>query len=354
MAVADRGGAAAGRRVEVIAADHQSKPEVGEEIAREWYAARGVDAIVDISQTNIALAVSNLTHAQNKVLMTGAASIAFTNEACSTNTLQWSHDTHCMSYGPSHELVAQGKKKWFYLAVDYTFGRDLVATSGAIVKQAGGSVAGAVYAPLGSTDMSAYINQAMAASPDVICVASAGDDVNVAVKQAVEFGVPQSGVSLATLFAVINNVHAIGLETAQGLYATESFYWNLNDATRAFAKRWSEVNKKMPNLTQAAHYAATLHYMKVLDAVGEQDPGKMRDGRFMVHAMKATPTEDPVFGKAYLRADGRHIHSFYLFQVKTPAESKQPWDYYSLVKTFPGEEAYLKLDPAKCKLLGDM
>ena len=350
MAIADFGGKAVGAPVTVLTADHQSRPDIGAAIARRWYEIDGVDAIVDVSQTNIAFPISDLAAKYNRVFSTGAASTSFSDDRCSANTLQWSHDTYTMSFGPSRLLVEDGYKTWFYLAVDYAFGLDLVEKSSATVRAAGGKVLGSVRHPLGASDLSSFLLTAQSSAAQVLAIASAGDDVNEAVKEAQEFGLAASGTKLATLFGVINNVHALGLKVGKGLYVTESFYWDLNDDTSAFARRFFETTGKMPNLTQAAQYSFVTHYLKTIDRFARDDVDKMHDGRWVVERMKSWPTEDPIFGKAYLRKSGRHVHDFYVFQVKAPEESKGAWDYYKLLKSYKGDSAYLPLSQSRCPL----
>jgi branched-chain amino acid transport system substrate-binding protein len=351
MAVEDAGGSVAGIPIEVIVGDHQGRPDIGLATAREWFDIRHVNTIADVTQTNVALPISDLCRDKNGIFFCGAASMAFTNDRCSPNTVVWSHDSHTMSFGPSRALVQQGFKNWFYLAVDYAFGRDLVETSSKIVTQSGGKVLGTVRHPFGTADMSSFLLQAQSSGAQVLGLATVGDDVTTAIKQAHEFGLTQSGMQLAALFTIINNIRALGPEITQGLYVTESFYWDLNDSTRNWSARFFKANGKMPNLTQAAHYSAMTHYLKTLKEVARSEPNNLFDGKAVVAKMKQIPTSDPIFGEAYLRADGRHIHDFHLFQVKTPAQSKGPWDLYRLVETFPGDAAYLPLSESKCPLV---
>ncbi len=351
MAVEDVGGAIGDIPIEVMIGDHQGRPDIGVATAKQWFDVQQVNAIVDVTQTNVALPISDLTRDKNGVFFCGAAAMAFTNDRCSPNTVVWSHDAHTMSYGPSRALVGEGYKSWFYLAVDYAFGRDLVDTSSRIVTGAGGKVAGVVRHPFGAADMSSFLLQAQASGAQVLGLATVGDDVTTAIKQAHEFGLTQSGMKLAALFTIINNIRALGPEITQGLYVTESFYWDLNDATRNWSTRFFKANGKMPNLTQAAHYSAMTHYFRTLRMMAGDDPASLFDGRAVVAKMKTIPTSDPVFGNAYLRADGRHIHDFHLFQVKTPAQSKGPWDLYNLIQTFPRDTAYLQLAESTCPLV---
>jgi branched-chain amino acid transport system substrate-binding protein len=351
MAVEDAGGAIAGIPIEVVIGDHQGRPDIGVATAKKWFDIEHVNAIVDVTQTNVALPIGDLVRANNGVFFCGAASMAFTNDRCSPNTVVWSHDAHTMSYGPSRALVKEGYKSWFYLAVDYAFGKDLVDTSSKIVTQAGGKVLGVVRHPFGASDMSSFLLQAQSSGAQVLGLATVGDDVTTAIKQAREFGLAESGMKLAALFTIINNIRALGTEATQGLYVTESFYWDLNDATRGWSTRFAKVAGKMPNLTQAAHYSAMTHYFRTLREIAQTDSASLFDGKVVVAKMKSMPTSDPVFGDAYLRADGRHIHDFHLFQVKAPAQSKGPWDLYNLVETFPGDAAYLPLAESTCPLV---
>jgi len=349
MAVEDFGGKAAGVPLAIVTADHQSQPDIGTTLARRWFETDQVDAIFDVTQTNIAFPISDLAAKYNRVFSTGAASTAFSDDRCSANTVQWSHDTYTMSFGPSQLLVEAGDRKWFYLAVDYAFGNDLVEKSSAIVKGAGGTVVGAVRHPLGASDLSSFLLQAQSSGANVLAIASAGDDVITALKTAREFGLDRQ-MKFATLFGTINNVHALGLPLAKGLYVTESFYCDLNEGTRAFAKRFFDIVGKMPNLAQAAQYSAVTHYLRTIDRFAKDDPAKMHDGKWVVERMKSWPTDDIIFGKAYLRKDGRHVHNFYVFQVKSPEESHGPWDYYKLVRTYTGDSAYMPLSQSRCPM----
>lgn len=350
MAIEDCGGKVGDLPIEVIIGDHQGRPDIGTNITKQWYDAQAVDAIVDVTQTNIALPISDISRDRNRVFFCGAASMAFTNDRCTPNTVVWSHDSRTMSFGPSRTLVKEGFKSWYYLAVDYAFGRDLVDTSSKVVTQAGGNVLGVVRHPFGASDMSSFLLQAQSSGAQVLGLATVGDDVTTAIKQAHEFGLTARGMKMAALFTIINNIRALGLDATQGLYVTESFYWDLNDSTRAWSARFFKINRKMPNLTQAAHYSAMLHYIKALRAIAGEDPQKLHDGRAVVARMKQLPTSDPIFGNAYLREDGRHIHDFHLFQVKTPAQSKSDWDIYNLIETFPSDTAYLPLSESTCPL----
>jgi branched-chain amino acid transport system substrate-binding protein len=351
MAVEDSGGKISDAPIEVVIGDHQGRPDIGTNITKQWYDANGVDAIVDVTQTNIALPISDITRERNRVFFCGAASMAFTNDRCTPNTVVWSHDSRTMSFGPSRTLVKEGFKSWYYLAVDYAFGRDLVGTSSKVVTQAGGNVLGVVRHPFGASDMSSFLLQAQSSGAQVLGLATVGDDVTTAIKQAHEFGLTGRGMKMAALFTIINNIRALGLDVTQGLYVTESFYWDLNDSTRAWSARFFKINHKMPNLTQAAHYSAMLHYIKALRAMAGSDPQNLHDGRAVVAKMKEMPTSDPIFGESYLREDGRHIHDFHLFQVKAPAQSKSDWDIYNLIETFPSDTAYLPLSESSCPLV---
>ena len=351
MAIEDSGGNIGEVPIEIMVGDHQGRPDIGTNLAKQWYDTKGVDAIVDVTQTNIALPISDITRDKNRVFFCGAASMAFTNDRCTPNTVVWSHDSRTMSFGPSQTLVKEGFKSWYYLAVDYSFGRDLVDTSSKVVTQAGGNVLGVVRHPFGASDMSSFLLQAQSSGAQVLGLATVGDDVTTAIKQAHEFGLTTRGMKMAALFTIINNIHALGLDVTQGLYVTESFYWDLNDSTRAWSARFFKINRKMPNLTQAAHYSAMLHYIKALRAMAKSDPKNLHDGTAVVAKMKEIPTSDPIFGESYLRADGRHIHDFHLFQVKAPTQSKSDWDIYNLIETFPSDTAYLPLSESTCPLV---
>jgi branched-chain amino acid transport system substrate-binding protein len=350
MAVEDSGLLAKGWTIDVIGADHQNKPDVGVNIARQWIDTEHVDAIADTPNSGVALAVSNVVKEKNAVLLNnGGASADLTGKACNANTISYSYDTYMLANGTGKALTKAGGDSWFFLTADYAFGHALERDTSAVVEANGGKVLGHVNHPLNTSDFSSFLLQAQNSKAKVIGLANAGGDTTNAIKQAAEFGIVAGGQKLAALLLFINDVHSLGLKTAQGLTFTESFYWDLNDGTRAWSKRFSEKvnNHAMPSMTQAGNYAAVLHYLKALDALG----GNPHDGAKVVAKMKEIPTDDPLFGKGPLRIDGRRIIPAYLFEVKKPEESKYPWDYYKLVATISPEDAARPLSESECPLV---
>jgi branched-chain amino acid transport system substrate-binding protein len=350
MAVEDSGLNAKGWKVEVISADHQNKPDVGTNIARQWLDVEKVDAIADVPTSSVALAVNNVIKEKNRVFLnSGAAASDLTTTQCSPNTVHWTYDTYLLANGTGKALVKAGGDSWFFLTADYAFGHALERDTAAVVTTNGGKVLGVVRHPLNTSDFSSFLLQAQASKAKIIGLANAGGDTTNSIKQASEFGIVSGGQKLAGLLLFISDIHALGLNTTQGLNFTETFYWDLNDGTRAFSKRFSErmKNKAMPSMVQAGVYAATLHYLKALEAMG----GNPHEGVKVVEKMKSMPTDDPLFGKGKIRADGRKLHPGYLFEVKKPSESKGPWDYYKLISTIPTEEAFTPEDKSPCALL---
>jgi branched-chain amino acid transport system substrate-binding protein len=348
MAVEDFGGKVAGMPIEVLAGDHQNKPDVGASIAQRWFDSDGVDVIVDVPNSAVAFAVSNIVRQRNKVLLgSGAGSAELTGKFCSPNTVHWTYDTWAQGHGLGRALVGQGLKKWFFITSDYAFGQDLEHSASEEVVKDGGTVIGGVRHPLGTSDFSSFLLQAQSSGADIVAFANAGGDFTTSVKQAVEFGLPQHQ-KLTGLILNTNNVPALGIETAQGLFALNPFYWDTNEATRAWAKRWAARHPKgnMPNDMQAGVYSAILHYLKAVEKVGSAT-----DGKAVVDAMKAMPTDDILFGKGRIREDGRTLHPMYLFQVKTPAESTGKWDVYKLVSTVPADQAFRPMADGNCPLV---
>ncbi len=347
MAVEDFGAADKGINVEIISADHQNKPDVASTIARQWYDEEGVDVIVDVPTSSAALAVAEITREKDKIFInSGAGSADLTGKACTPNTVHWTYDTWALAHGTGSAMVESGYKKWFFLTADYAFGHALEGDTSAVVTANGGEVVGTVRHPFPGTDFSSFLLQAQGSGADVIGLANAGGDTVNAIKQAAEFGITQSGQALAGLLIFISDVHALGLEAAQGLVLTESFYWDLNDDTRAWSERFAEQNGgKMPTMVHAGVYAGVLHYLKAVESTGGKEAAAVME------AMKATPTSDPLFGEGTIRADGRKVHDMYLFQVKTPAESEGPWDYYKVLSTIPAEVAFRPLEEGNCPLV---
>ncbi|MCL2715886.1 MAG: ABC transporter substrate-binding protein [Alphaproteobacteria bacterium] len=348
MAVEDYGGSAAGKKVEVISADHQNKTDIGTAIARRWFETEGVEAIFDLPNSAIALTVAGMAEQDNKVFIgSGAGTSALTGEHCTANTVHWTYDTYAFGYGLGKVVTAQGGKTWFFITADYAFGTDMEKSTTAAVTAGGGKVLGGVRHPLNTADFASFILQAQASGAQVVAIANAGDDTNNAIKQAAEFGLNRDQ-KIVGLILGMNNVAGIGLDLAQGAQFLVPFYWDINDDTRALSKRFAERHPQhnMPNDMQIGVYASVLHYLKAVDRVGSA-----ADGRAVVAAMKAMPTDDPAFGKGYIRSDGRTIHPLYLMEVKKPAESKGTWDLAKVVTKIPGEEAFRPESEGHCKLV---
>ncbi|MBL8673115.1 MAG: ABC transporter substrate-binding protein [Alphaproteobacteria bacterium] len=347
-AIEDFGAAAKGLKVEVVFADHQNKPDVGSNVVRQWYDVDKVDVVVDVPTSSVALAVNQITKEKNKVfLVSGAATADLTGKACSPNTVHWTYDTWALANGTANAVVKTGGDSWFFLTADYAFGHALERDTEAVVLARGGKVLGKVRHPFPGTDFSSFLLQAQGSKAKVIGLANAGGDTINSIKQAGEFGITAGGQSIASLLLFITDVHALGLKTAQGLVFTESWYWDLNDANRAFAKEFAPANKgNHPTMIHAGVYAAVTHYLKAVTALKSD-----ADGAAVVKQMKALPTEDKLFGKGTVRADGRKVHDMYLFEVKKPAESKGPWDYYKLRATIPAAEAFRPLKDGGCSLV---
>ncbi|MDA9430935.1 ABC transporter substrate-binding protein [Bradyrhizobium sp. CCBAU 51627] len=350
MAIEDSGLTKKGWTIDVISGDHQNKPDVGVNLTRQWIDTEKVDAIADTPNSGVALAVSTVAKEKNAVLLnSGAATAALTGAACSPNTVSFTYDTYMLATGTGRALTKAGGDTWFFLTADYAFGQQLERDTTAVVTANGGKVLGGVKHPLNTSDFSSFLLQAQSSKAKVIGLANAGGDTSNAIKQASEFGIVQGGQKLAALLLFINDVHSLGLKTAQGLTFTESFYWDLNDQTRAWSKRFSALASKnpMPSMTQAGNYAMVLHYLKAMEALG----GNPHDGAKVVAKMKELPTDDPLFGKGPLRADGRRLIPAYLFEVKKPEESKGPWDYYKLIAKIDPEDAAKPLAQSDCPLV---
>ena len=348
MAVEDFKAKEKGLNVEVVAADHQNKPDVGSQIASKWYDAEGVDVIVDVPTSSEALAINQITKDKNKVFInSGAASSDLTGKACTPNTVHWTYDTWMLANGTGSAIVKTGGDTWFFLTADYAFGHALERDTEAVVLKAGGKVLGKVRHPFPSADFSSFLLQAQASKAKVIGLANAGADTTNAIKQAAEFGIVKGGQKLAGLLVFISDVHALGLDKAQGLNITTTFYWDHNDQTRAWAKRFAAANGgKYPTMVHAGVYAGVLHYLKAVAALKSDS-----DGAKVVAKMKELPTDDPLFGKGTIRADGRKIHPAYLVEVKAPSESKGPYDYYKVKATIPADQAFRPLDQGDCPLV---
>lgn len=333
---------------EIVTGDHQNKVDIGTAIARGWYENGGVDVVMDLPNSAIALGVNTLAKDLNKIMIgSGAGTATLTGSACTPNTIHWTYDTWELGHSIARAVYQRGGKKWFFITADYVFGKDLEANASEEVKALGGEVVGLVRAPLGTSDYSSFLVQAQAAKPDVIALAVAGGDLTNAIKQAAEFGMTGKYKMPSFVFNP-NNARAVGLQTAQGILAVNPWYWDSNDANRAFSKRYAERHprKMMPNDMQAGMYSATVHYLKAVAALKSA-----KDGRAVVAKMKEMPTDDPLFGKGTIRVDGRKIHPVTLFEVKKPSESKSEWDNFKPLAQVPGEQAFRPLNAGGCPLV---
>jgi branched-chain amino acid transport system substrate-binding protein len=350
MAVEDSGLRDKGWTIDVISGDHQNKPDIAVGIARQWLDVDKVDAIIGVQNSGVALAVTGVVKEKNGVFLdSGAASSDLTGKACNANMIHWAYDTYALANGTGTALVKQGGDTWFFVTADYAFGHALQRDTTAVVEANGGKVVGSANVPLNTPDFSSFLLQAQSSKAKVVGLANAGGDTTNSIKQAHEFGIVDGGQKLAALLTFISNINALGLDVAQGLTLTSTFYWDMNDGTRAWSKRFSERMKTHaePTMVQAGDYASTLDYLKTLAAMG----GNPHDGAKVVAKMKEMPTDDPLFGKGTIRVDGRKIHPAYLFEVKKPSESKYPWDYYKLLATIPADEAFRPLAQSECPLV---
>ena len=338
-----------GRTIEIISADHQNKPDIGMQIVRGWYDNDGVDMVIDVPNSAVALAVADLARQKNKVFIgSGAGTALLTGEKCSPNTVHWTYDTWEAGHALGQAIVSRGGKSWFFLTADYGFGYDLEGRTAEAVTAAGGKVLGSARHPLGTADFSSFLIAAQGSGAEVLGLANAGGDTTTALKQAKEFGVTPK-MKVAGPIININTIDGVGLADTQGVLATTPFYWDLNDDTRAFAKRFAALHPRhiYPNDMQAGVYAGTLHYLKAAAKLGAT-----ADGAAVVAAMKAMPTDDKLFGKGVIRADGRKIQPIYLIETKPVAESKSRWDLFKIVATVPADQAYRPLSEGKCPLVG--
>jgi branched-chain amino acid transport system substrate-binding protein len=352
MAVADFTAANPGMAVEVLSADHQAQADVALQIARSWIDQQSVDAIVNVNNSAAALAVADLVRQRDRVaLFTSPASSDLTGKACGPNHIHWTYDSWALGNATGRALTKAGGDTWFFIAADYTFGHLLASDTARFVTEAGGKVLGTVYTPYpDTTDFSAYLLQAQASGAKVIGLANSGTNTTNCIKQAAEFGLSKNGTRLAAMLMTIIDVDALGLSVAQGLTLASPFYWDMNDGTRAFGKRFgAKLNGRMPTMFQAGDYSATTHYLKAVKSIGVAEAQK--SGRAAVAAMKAMPTDDPLFGPGLIRADGRKLCPMYLFQVKTPAESRYAWDYYKLVATIPMDQAFRPISQGGCPMV---
>ncbi len=340
-----------GTKVEILAADYQSKPDIATSIARDWIDTKGVSLISGVNNSAAALAIVNLVKEKNRAaLITGAASSELTGKACTPNHVHWTYDTWALGKSTGGALVKAGGDSWFFIAADYAFGHALAHDTAGFVTSAGGKVLGTVYTPFpGTTDFSSFLVQAQASGAKVLGLANSGTDTTNCIKQGFEFGLQKAGMRMAALLLMLPDVHGVGLKEAQGLVLTKSFYWDMNDNTRAYGKRFgARMNGWMPSMVQAADYSAIHAYLNTIHAMGLEH---VDDGRAVIARMKSTGTDDTLFGKSVIRADGRRLNPMYLFQVKSPEQSKYPWDYYTLLRTTPADQAFRPMSEGGCPLV---
>jgi branched-chain amino acid transport system substrate-binding protein len=346
MAVEDVGGTVLGAPVEVLVADHQNKPDIAAATARAWFDTERVDAILDVAASATALAAADVAKAKNRIIaFSGPGAVRLTNEACSPVSVHWAYDTYALANSTAQATVKAGGTSWFFLTADYTFGHELERDASAVVKANGGTVAGGVRAPLNTADFSSFLLQAQGSGARIVGLANAGRDTTNAIKQAAEFGLAQGGQKLAGLLVYINDVHSLGLKATQGMLLTEGFYWDLDDGTRAWSKRFFDRVGRMPNMSQAGVYSTVTHYLKAVAKAGTDET------QAVMAAMRAMPVDDVFARGGRIREDGRMVHDMYLFEVKKPEESTGPWDLYRRVATIPGEQAFQPLSASRCPLL---
>jgi branched-chain amino acid transport system substrate-binding protein len=344
MAIADMGGMINGKKVEVVAADHQNKPDVAAAKAREWFDTQGVDMLIGGTSSGTSLSMAKVALEKKKVFISiGAATSALTNEQCSPYTVHWAYDTVALAKGTGSAVVKAGGKSWYFLTADYAFGSQLQADTTNVVKAAGGTVVGSVRHPLSASDFSSFLLQAQSSKAQILGLANAGGDTINSIKAANEFGITKT-MKLAGLLMFINDIHSLGLNATQGMYLTDSWYWNKDAESRAWSRKFFEKQKRMPSSIQAADYSATTQYLKAVKAIGTDDADKV------LEQMKKTKINDVFAKDGFIRGDGRMVHDMYLMQVKSQAESTEPWDYYKVVQTFKGEEAWTTKAESKCTL----
>jgi len=346
MAIDDFGGKVLGRPIELIFADHKNKADVASTQAREWFDRRQVDAILDVAASTTAIAVMDVAREKNKiVVLASPAAATITNEACGPNFVHWTYDTYAMAHGTAEALVKRGYDTWFFITADYVFGYALEQNTRDVVTKSGGKVLGSVRAPLNTADFSSFLLRAKASKAKVIGLANAGTDTINAIKQAAEFSIIRGGQRMVGLLVFLNDVHSLGLGTAQGMLLTAAFYWDMNNETRNWAQRFFSLTGKMPNMVQAGQYSATMHYLRAVEAAGTDDTAAV------MQKMRSTPINDFFTHNGHIREDGRMVHDMYLFEVKTPSESRGPWDYYKLLATIPADSAFMPLAESRCSLV---
>ena len=344
MAIADAGGTINGKKVEFVVADHQNKADIAASKAREWFDREGVDMLIGGTNSGTSLAMAKVAAEKKKVFISiGAGSARLTNEECTPYTVHYAYDTIALARGTGSTIVKQGGKSWYFLTADYAFGQSLEKDTSDVIKANGGTVLGSAKHPLAASDFSSFLLQAQASKAQILGMANAGGDTINAVKAANEFGITKS-MKLAGLLVFINDIHSLGLKVTQGMYVTDGWYWDQNDQTRAWSKRYFAKMKKEPSMLQAADYSAATNYLAAVKAVGGDDADKV------MAQLKKTPINDMFAKGGVIRPDGRMVHDMYLMQVKTPAESKYPWDYYKVVATIPGAQAYATKAESKCSL----
>jgi len=348
MALEDfaKGAKVLGKKVEILSADTQNKPDIAANRAREWYDKDHVDAIADLPATNVALAVMEVAEQKNRItLVSTAASLPITNAKCTATNVHWMYDTHALSVGTAKAVVKSGKKNWFFITADYAFGHALERDASAVVTENGGTVVGSVRHPFPGSDFSSFLLKAQASKADVIALSNAGNDTINSVKQAAEFGIMGSKQTIVPLLMFISDIHSMGLKTAQGMLLTEGFYWNQNERSRAWSQRFFLRHKKMPTMVQAGVYSAVLNYLKAIKAAGTDEPGAV------MKQLKSMTIDDAVIQKGKIREDGRLVHDMLLLEVKKPQDSKSPWDYYNIKAVIPGDQAFQPLSKSTCKLV---
>lgn len=345
MAIDDFGGKVLGKQIELVSVDHQNKADIAANKAREWFDTEQVDVIADLPTSSAALAVMEVANQKNKItLISTGASTKITNDSCTPTNVHWTYDTYALAVGTGKAVVANGGDTWYFITADYAFGHSLEGDTAAVVEASGGKVLGKVRAPFPNTDFSSFLMQAQASGSKIIGLANAGADTINSIKQAKEFGITQNQ-TLAGLLIFITDINSLGLDTAQGMMLTTGFYWDRDDETRTWAKRFRERHKNMPTMGQAGVYSSLMHYFKAVEKAGTDDSAAV------MAAMKSMPINDMFAKNGYIRDDGRMVHDMYLVQVKKPAESTGPWDYYKVLRTIPGDEAYMSLDQSTCKLV---
>ncbi|SPC17594.1 ABC transporter substrate-binding protein [Cupriavidus taiwanensis] len=347
MAIDDFGGKVLGKKIELVVVDHQNKADIAANKAREWYDTGNVDAILDVAASAPALAVLEVAKQKNRIVVfSGPGTERITNDLCTPVSVHYAYDTYALANTTARATVQRGGKSWFFLTADYAFGHTLQDSATAVINETGGKVVGAARHPIGASDFASYLLQAQASKAQIVGLANAGGDAINAIKAASEFGLTRNNAQrMAGLLLYVNDIHALGLKTTAGLLLTEGFYWDMNDATRAWSRRYFEKLKKMPNMSQAGAYSSVMHYLKAVQAAGTDETAAV------MKQMKSMPINDFFAKNGRIREDGRMIHDMYLFEVKTPAESKYPWDYYKVVATVPGEQAFMPAAKSKCPLL---